>query len=398
MITRVSTITELKQIFGEVLMNKTNKVTKISDESIVNGISYGVAKIAQKALKDIALVETHIFPDGAFGIHLDLVANKYGISDRFTTSKSRTFVRVVGVVGTFYQAGLQVFIGGGVSFDLIEDVTIGINGYAYALVTSQTSGLSTNVSALSIHTVNPAPLGHQYCVNEYQAEGGRNNEDDQLFRLRIKEGANLAARGTLAHLTQAFIKINTNVLRVYYHGVNALNQIVLAISTQNAVPLTLLELEEILQKGSQYLSISDLASFNGTSVNVEIKNIDYQPIDISLRIELIGGANPDAVRKDLQVAFSKEIDYRFWEPGRKVEWDNLLQLAKNHPSINYVPDTWFYPNNDVIIDPTKLPRFRGFMLLDLEGNTISDVAGVLNPVFYPNLLDFSFHQTILASL
>ena len=174
MITRVSTITELKQIFGEVLMNKTNKVTKISDESIVNGISYGVAKIAQKALKDIALVETHIFPDGAFGIHLDLVANKYGISDRFTTSKSRTFVRVVGVVGTFYQAGLQVFIGGGVSFDLIEDVTIGINGYAYALVTSQTSGLSTNVSALSIHTVNPAPLGHQYCVNEYQAEGGRN--------------------------------------------------------------------------------------------------------------------------------------------------------------------------------------------------------------------------------
>lgn len=398
MITRVSTITELKQIFGEILMNKTTKVTKISDESIVNGISYGVAKIAQKALKDIALVETHIFPDGAFGSHLDIVANKYGISDRFEASKSRTFVRVVGVVGTFYQAGVQAFTGGGVTFDLVEDVTIGANGYAYALVTSQTEGLATNVSALSIHSVNPSPLGHQYCVNEYQAEGGRDDEDDQLFRVRIKEGANLAARGTLAHLTQAFMKINTNVLRVYYHGVNALNQIVLAISTQNAAPLTLLELEEILQKGTQYLNISDLAPLGGTNINVEIKNIEYQPIDISLRVSLIGGADPDAVRKDLQVVFSKEIDYRFWEPNSKVEWDNLLQLAKNHPSISYVPDTWFYPNNDVIVDPTKLPRFRGFMLLDLEGNIISDVQGVLNPIYYPNLADFSFHQTILASL
>lgn len=398
MITRVSTITELKQIFGEILMNKTSKVTKIADESIVNGVSYGVAKIAQKALKDIAIVESHIFPDSAFGIHLDLVADKYGIAARFGTSISTTAVRVVGSVGTLYQAGTQIFQGGGISFDLLENVTIGPNGYAYCRVTSQTPGVASNVSALSITNVTPAPVGHEFCINEYQATGGRDAEDDRLFRLRIKEGANLAARGTLAHLTQALIKINPNVLKVYYHGVNTLNQAVLAVSTQNAAPLTPVELDELLQKGSQYLSIFDLAPLNGTSVNVEIKNIDYQPIDISLRVDLIAGADPDSVRKDLQVAFSKEVDYRFWEPGQKVEWDNLLQLAKDHPAINYVPDVWFFPNNDIIVDPTKLPRFRGFLMLDLQGNIISNVSGTLNPSFYPNLLDFSFHQTILASI
>lgn len=398
MITRISTITELKQIFGEILMNKTSKVTKIADESIVNGVAYGVAKIAQKALKDIAIVESHIFPDSAFGIHLDLVAEKYGIAERFTTNQSTTAVRVVGAIGTTYLAGTQTFQGGGITFDLTEDVTIGVNGYAYARIVSQNASLGTNVSALSINTVTPAPFGHDYCVNEYAAQGGRDDEDDQLFRLRIKEGANLAARGTLAHLTQAFMKINNNVLRVYYHGVNALNQAVLAISTQNSAPLTPVELDEILQLGSEYLNIFDLAPLNGTSVNVELKNIDYQPIDISLRAELIAGADPDTVRKDLQVAFSKEVDYRFWNPGDKVEWDNLLQIAKDHPAINYVPDVWFFPNNDVIVDPTLLPRFRGFLLLDVNGNIISNVAGTLNPNFYPNQLDFSFHATILASL
>lgn len=398
MITRISTITELKQIFGEILMNKTSKVTKIADESIVNGVAYGVAKIAQKALKDVAIVESHMFPDGAFGIHLDLVSDKYGVADRFSSSGSATYVRVVGDPGTYYQAGTQTFQGSGETFDLVEDVTIGANGYAYAFITSQSASLSSNVSALAINSVTPVPLGHEYVINEYQAYGGRNNEDDQLFRRRIKEGANLAARGTLAHLTQAFMKINNNILNVRYHGVNNLNQAVLAVATQNAAPLTATELEELLQKGSEYLSIFDLAPLNGTSVNIEIKNIDYQPIDISLRVELIAGADPGAVRKDLQVAFSKEVDHRFWEPGDVVEWDNLLQIAKDHPDVSYVPDVWFFPNNDITSDPTKLPKFRGFMLLNIDGSIISNVSGTPNPVFYPSLADFSFHQTILASL
>ncbi len=398
MITRVSTITELKQIFGEILMNKTSKVTKIADESVVNGIAYGVAKIAQKALKDIAIVEARIFPDGAYGLYLDTTAANYGVSARFGESGSQTAVRVVGAPGTVYTAGVNVFQGGGVNFDLVSDVTIGVSGYSYAQVSSQTLGASTNVTALSITAVTPVPLGHTFCINEYKALGGRNAEDDNIFRVRIKEGANLAATGTLAHLKQAFLKINSNVLEVYYHGVNALNQAVIAVSTQNGVALTPTELTAIRQRGSEYLSIIDLAPFGGASINIEIKNIDYEAIDVSLRVELVAGADPDAVRKDLQIAFSKEVDFRFWTPGGRVEWDNLLQIAKDHPGISYVPDTWFFPNNDIIIDPTKLPRFRGFLLLDTSGAIISTAGSALNPIYYPTLADFSFQSTILASI
>ena len=58
MITRITPLEELKRIFFEILFNKTSKITKATDESIVNGVAYGCSKIAQKALKDVALVES----------------------------------------------------------------------------------------------------------------------------------------------------------------------------------------------------------------------------------------------------------------------------------------------------------------------------------------------------
>ena len=42
--TRLSPVSELKQIFSESLLNNTSKVNKVSDESIVNGVAFGVAK------------------------------------------------------------------------------------------------------------------------------------------------------------------------------------------------------------------------------------------------------------------------------------------------------------------------------------------------------------------
>lgn len=395
-ITRVSTINELKQIFIELLINNSNKVSKVSNQSTNNGIAFGVAKIAQKALKDIAIAESHQFPDSAFGITLDTVADNYGIASRFGASQASTYLRVVGDPGTTYTAGVQVFSGSGVGFDLEETIVITAVGYGYAKVRSSISGTKANVPALTINSVAPVPLGHKYVVNEYGALYGRDSENDKLFRLRIKEGGNLAARGTLAYITQTFIKINSNILRVYYQGTSDMGNLVLAIATQNGIDLTSVELDELKQRASEYLSLVDVNPLTG-SVNVDIVNIQYEPIDISVRLQIDVSADTARVREELQISIAKYLDFRFWTPGSLYEWDDVLQIVKDHPSVQYVPDTFFFPNQDLITDPLKLPRVRGFLLLNLDGLIISSTNN-LNPIYYPVDADFSFQSTILSSI
>ena len=109
----------------------------------------------------------------------------------------------------------------GITFSLEEDVVIGINGYAYAKVRCNQEGLDTNVDPLSINKVSPIPTGHLTCTNEYRATGGRDEEDDDLFRQRIKDSINQLARTTLSYLEQVFMKINPNVWRIHKGGIDA---------------------------------------------------------------------------------------------------------------------------------------------------------------------------------
>ena len=399
MITRLTPVGELKEIFAEIALNKTDKISKISDHSVFNAIAHGTAKIGQKALKDIALIESLLFPDEAFGSQLDQIAANNGIAPRFGAAQSSTYLRLVGDVGTTYLQGTNTFTGNnGIVFDLEEDVTIGSAGFTYAKVRSQGSGGSTNIDPLTINQVTPVPAGHSYVINEYAATGGRDEESDDIFRRRIKEGPNILATGTLASIEQAFMKINSNILRIFQQGINTSGQVVLAISTQNGINLTSAELDELIDRGEEFFALTDIRSFGSTSTGVALRNIQWQPIDISFRVELLPSYNPDDVRREIQIKLQKELDYRFWQAGDKVEWDNLLEIVKSTQGVKYVPDNFFFPNVDIAIDVNKLPRIRGFLMLDTNGNILANLTGTLSPTFYPQQADFSFQQTVLRSI
>ena len=126
-------------------------------------------------------------------------------------------------------------------------------------------------------------------------------------------------------------------------------------------------------------------------------NIGYTPIDISLRVVLDATANADDVRREMQIKMQKIVDWRFWEFGDVIEWEDLL-IAKQTNGVERVFDGFFTPSQDIQPLDLTLPRIRGFLLLDEDGNLISDSGGVLQPAFYPNQLDFSFQQTVLASI
>jgi hypothetical protein len=398
MITKVTPIEELKQIFTESVLNHTDKVSKISDGSVLNGIAYGISKLSQKVLKDVAVIEAHLFPDTATGEYLDNIAKLRGIAPRFGASKSSAYVRLVGEPGTTYIPGNNVFTGNGYNFDILEQITIPENGYVYAKLNCQSTGLSTNVSALTINKVNPIPSGHQYVVNEFTASGGRNEEDDDDFRKRIKDEVNVIAKGTLSYLEQVFRKFEPNVLRVFNLGLDNSGEINLAIASVDGSDFTTSQLSNMLLKGEQYLSMNELKPNGLNNYGIKLKNVTYFPIDVSFRLDIDNSFNSDVVRKEIQASINKVVDYRYWQDGDGIDWIDLINSVKTINGVKRVLDNFFFPNTYTEVPRGTLPRIRGFQMMDLKGFIIKDLQGNLNPIYYPNINDFAYQATILKSL
>jgi len=394
-----SAIEELKEIFVKILLSRTDRVSKVTDGSVLSAIAYGSSKLAQKALKDIALAQSHFYPDTAHGQYLDNIASMYGISPRFGSIGSSTYIRIVADIGTVYSSGVHTLKGSnGIIWNLDSNVSIGSDGFAYGKISSTTTGSITNVEALTITEVTPIPVGHSYVINEYPALGGRDIEGDIEFRDRIKDAINLLSRSTLSYLKQVMLKFRPDILRVFNYGDNGNGRIKLAVATVNGSNLTQPQLDQLTIDITPWLSLDELNPDGLGFVGVELLNVDWQPIDISFRALINQDYNPDEVRKDIQIRMNKYLDYRVWVPGSNVEWDDLLQIAKSTEGVEYVPDQYFFPFQDLSTDYGKLPRVRAFLMLDINGAIISNGSGTLNPVYYPTIADFSFISTVLSGL
>ena len=398
MITKIVPVSDLKQMFLEILLNKTNKVSDISDDSVLNGIAYGCAKVGQRLLVNQGIVEGHLFPDTAYGQYLDNIASIRGVSPRFGACGSTTYVRVIAEPGTSYIMGVQKFTStSGVTFELEESKTVDENGFAYIKVKSTQVGTSTNVDPVSINKVSPKPNGHISVTNEYAATGGMDAESDALFRQRIKNSVNALSRGTIAFIEQVFMKINPRVLRVFKGGITSNGKINLIICSTNGASFSQNEFDLMISRSEEYLSLYDiLREVNGYALN--LVNVDWQYVDVSFRVELDPSYDVDVVRKNIQIQMNKLFDYRFWNQGDRIEWDDLLQVAKNTEGVRYIPDNYFYPQSDINVPSNKLPRIRGFIMYDLNGNIIESNNGLISDVYYPNSPNIDFQSSVVNTI
>lgn len=398
MITKIVPVSDLKQMFLEILLNKTDKISDISDDSVLNGIAYGCAKVGQRLLVNQGIVEGHLFPDTAYGQYLDNIASIRGVSPRFGACGSTTYVRVIAEPGTSYIMGVQKFTStSGVTFELEESKTVDKNGFAYIKVKSTQVGTSTNVDPVSINKVSPKPNGHISVTNEYAATGGMDAESDALFRQRIKNSVNALSRGTIAFIEQVFMKINPRVLRVFKGGITSNGKINLIICSTNGASFSQNEFDLMISRSEEYLSLYDiLREVSGYALN--LVNVEWQYVDVSFRVELDPSYDVDVVRKNIQIQMNKLFDYRFWNQGDRIEWDDLLQVAKNTEGVRYIPDNYFYPQSDINVPSNKLPRIRGFIMYDLNGNIIESNNGLISDVYYPNSPDIDFQSSIVNTI
>lgn len=378
------TISLLKSLFIELFLNKTDKVSDISDNSVVNATAFGVAKVGQKCLKDVAIVSARIFPDTASGDDLDKSAQLFGVSPRKGALGSSTYVAVVADKGTKYEVGKYEFVSlTGIRFSIEADVTVGTNGYDYVKVRSVGTGSQTNVPPNTITSIVGSPPGHKACTNEYYAVGGRDTEDDETFRIRIKNNLNILSIGTREYFTQVFQSLDDRVLMFFNFGVNEEGKLQLALSTQNGVEFTETELEDLLQKAAPYFPLSDRNKL-GETVGIVLTNVKWYLIDVDFRCEIYENYDDDEVRRNIQITMTKYFDPRSWELGAKVEWDDLLGIVKNTDGVRYVQDSTFLPSTDELVPENQIPRIRSFVMRKLNGEEYFNNDGALAPIYYPS--------------
>jgi len=405
LITTVQTQEKLTDFFLETLINTTSEVTKVSPNSVLGGVASGIGKVAQIAIKETALVETHLFPDNAYGVQLDNIAEFNGVAPRFGALGSSTYVRLNGANATTYPIGTTFTGNSGIVFQLEETVVIGVHGYAFGRVSSVSVGSSTNVPAGTISQVNGTPpAGHLNTTNDFRAIGGQDEELDVDFRKRIKDAANIYATGTLAKILQVFQSINTNVLDVRFGGHDVTGKLILIVQTVNGADLTPAEIDTILQLGDQYFNFAEMQDLAGNDYGIIINNITYSEIDLSMRLELNAGVDATETRIRIQNRINALFNPRLWHSSirrRKVEWDDILLIVKSDIGVKYVGDDYFLLNGDrtdYLIERFQIPRVRGFQLLDLDGVVLSNVTGTISPLFYPNNPDSQEAQQVLRQI
>nr|DAY28877.1 MAG TPA: Baseplate J like protein [Bacteriophage sp.] len=387
MITKTAnTIANLKNLWIEMFLNKTDRVSNIADGSVLNGVAYGTAKVAQKAIKDIAIVEAQIFPKSATGEYLDKSAALFGVSPRKEALGSSTYVRVFAEPGTHYEVGAKFISKNGVQFTVDQPFTVDKSGYGYISVRSVITGSATNVEANSITEVSPRPLTHIECTNEYAAIGGRDYEDDETFRNRIINYNNKLSTDTMEGWTQIFQDLDPRILKVMNVGLGEDGKTHIYLVTQNGSFFTDDELEELLTKATPYFGLTEL-DLQGNTLGIVIENAKWMYVGgeegVDFRVELSPNAVIADVRKNIQIAMTKYLDFRFWEAGKKVEWDDLLEVVKTAEGVKYVPDEYFFPYFDEEVPLNMLPRIKGFRMRDLEGNILYDSGSSLSNIFYP---------------
>lgn len=393
--TIITTIEELKNIILEILFSKTDKVNKVSSTSIINALAYGIAKIGQKALKDIALIEAQLFPEYATGEYLDLVAARYGIFERLGACSSTTYLFISGTPNTYFDKDKVSFTSNdGITFLLEDSVTIPNCKYVYAKVKSENTGLKTNVAPLSIvNCINPPSSGFDFCINEFMAVGGRDTETDEELLYRIENIHNSLSTKTLEYLTQIALRFQPDILKFVHLGTK-LGKTKLGIYTQSGCNLTDSQLATLRTQMQGYLSISDIS--DEINSRVVFSNVGYSTIDLSFKIEYMTDKySINEIYLAIQRKLNNFVDFRYWDINKNVQWSDLYSLVRNTEGILSVPYADFKVNgghNDIEVNINLLPRFRSCLIYDINGNSLLDINMVNNmPVIYPIYADNMFN-------
>ena len=192
------------------------------------------------------------------------------------------------------------------------------------------------------------------------------------------------------------MNFNPNILKFVHLGTYQ-GKTKLGIYTQSGSALSDAELTNLAIQMREYLSLSDISE--NLEQRVYFANVDYAPIDISLKLSYMSDIySINDIYSAIQKKLVSYIDYRYLNTESNISWINLYELIKNTEGVINVNYGDFLVNggqNDVVINKSLLPRFRQMLIYDLDGNSLLN-TGITSymPFIYPNYRDLNYENIL----
>jgi uncharacterized phage protein gp47/JayE len=193
------------QTYEEILQRLKNKVPSGMDTSegsfIHDTLSPAALEIAQ-LYTNLDMILTLAFAQTTSGQYLDYRADERGLT-RKNALKATGMVKVSGNPGVAIGKGTIFLTDGGIEFESTEVAVIQENGLADISIQAVDDGITGNVPAGAVKTLQVALQGVTEITNESAITGGtdRESDEDLLSRL-LRKVRNPATSGNAAHYLQ----------------------------------------------------------------------------------------------------------------------------------------------------------------------------------------------------
>ncbi len=389
----IFSIEELRNAFNRYLFAYTDKVTKISPNSTLSAIGYGVAILAQRILGEAAVLQTYIDPELATGDRLDDIARQRGVTARRGAQTSTTYVRISfdDTQAVTLRSGIQVTGDDGIVFQLTNYPTTtfpantsasGVR-FVYALATSLTTGSNTNVGTGTLTSLQGGAItGVRGVINEVPATGGSDAETDDAFRDRILNIGNVVAEGTLAKL-QAALSEDSSVTSIFatkpLYRLLLMGRVNRQARTSTAQANVGVPKIGVITQNLSQLSDSELMTLQGASVqylplntpSVVFVNVEPVKVSIDARLAFSDTITTQTQRKEVIDRIIQRLYALFRDATRRrklsIERSELLFAFNNDAGISFLNEQFFSPFGNIRITDNLPITLESVIIRDLQG-------------------------------
>lgn len=339
--------------------------TKFEVGDSVRVVGYGTSSVRSDVATILGITEG-TGPNG--GDEFDM-----GFLAQFTAPTADD--RIVVVLRKTVAAGTVFTSSAGVSFQSLEDVTVGDSNPVMAGESAALSladkvwceavlpGAAGDVEALTVNGFETPDPQVRAVFNPFRGLGGSPTETDYAAKYRAAHQGELAAVETQAQLEAMARAANATVLRAFVSDSDTINTIRLVVLTRSGAGL-----------GAN--ARAAVAAFVAARTRSEIEVVNLVPTAVEVSAEVTLDPGVGTTYERLVSAWGAAatnlatfLDWRKWPAEQSVDEADLLIQVKAAAGIATVVTSTFQPAAETVVAATSIPMIVRLTLVDQPSGT-----------------------------
>jgi uncharacterized phage protein gp47/JayE len=360
---------QIEKSLIETFKSLCTKITFFGPGGILRSIFASVAAILDELFYDLNRIKRKLFIATASGDDLDDLAADHDLT-RLTSTKAGVVLVFSGTASTVIPAETEVRSSTGIMFKTKNQITLGEANPPYDFYPSEplgdkveaeatTAGESGNVEANTVTELVSAISGVDSVTNPAQAQGGRDAEPDNEFRVRIFERVSVLNQGTQAFYESIAKEIDEDILRAHAERGATAREVDLYVCNRGGVGFSSSELDIIKDAILSYVPMMS---------NLKVKNMTFTDVDVYVRISLVSGYELEGVFNSICQNLTELIDWSKLDFGCTVQDDDILSTINDTEGVHDIDMSTFQPDSNVIVASNSLPRLGTVTVINIDNN------------------------------